>query len=80
MEFLAPALFDWAEKLVFTMGLTMVSSLLPVMIRGLVPPTAGYMSYILFGRKFSWAKLTAILLACTGVTLGCMLEVYNEAK
>ena len=74
-EFIAPALFDWAEKILFTMGLTMVSASLPLMIKGLVPPTAGYMSYVLFGRKFSWAKLLSIVIASTGVSIGCWLEV-----
>jgi len=39
---------DWFDKIVFVIGVSQTSATLPIMVRCLVPPIAGYISYILF--------------------------------
>jgi len=72
-EFLPPAILDWADKLVYTVGMVQVSASLPTMIKGLIPPMTGYMSYLLFQREFSIEKIAAILTSLTGIVLGCLV-------
>jgi hypothetical protein len=40
IEFLPLGLLDWADKLIYTIGLSQVSAFLPPMIRGLIPAIA----------------------------------------
>jgi len=57
-----------------------VSASLPVMIRGLVPPIAGYLSYLLFNVNFSSKKILALVLSLTGITMGCFVQLYYETQ
>ena len=50
------------------------------MIRGLVPPIAGYFSNLMFGTHFSYKKVFALIVTMVGVALGCFVELYYEAQ
>lgn len=80
LTFLVPAILDWLDKILFTIGISQTSASLPTMIRGLVPPIAGYFSYLMFDTKFSSEKIFAMLLSITGIALGCFVELYYEAQ
>ena len=48
------------------------------MIRGLIPPIAGILSFVAFDTKFSFKKVLALILTVTGVILGCYVELEKE--
>ena len=73
MVFFWPALCDYCDKMFVTIGMLYLSASLPVMIRGLVPPITGTLSWILFGMHFSTVKIVAIVLTITGVAIGCFV-------
>jgi hypothetical protein len=50
------------------------------MIRGLVPPIAGYLSYLIFQTTFVWSKIFSIIATIVGVTLGCFVQLYYETS
>jgi drug/metabolite transporter (DMT)-like permease len=72
-EFLAPASLDWMDKIFLTMGTSQTSASMPTMVRGLVPPIAGYMSYLLFNTHFSIYKMMALVISIIGVAMGCFV-------
>ncbi len=80
IEFLPLALLDWADRLIFTIGLSQVSSSLPPMIRGMIPPIAACLSYFLFNRKFGINKILAISVTILGITLGCFVQMYYQTE
>jgi drug/metabolite transporter (DMT)-like permease len=51
---------------------------MPTMIRSLVPPIAGYMSYLLFDTSFSVTKVLALIITVVGVFMGCFVQLYYE--
>jgi len=80
IEFLPPAMLDWSDKIFLYIGLSQVSASLPAMIRGLVPPIAGYLSYLLFKAHFTSGKIVSIFVTIVGILLGCFVQLYFETK
>jgi uncharacterized membrane protein len=46
--FIIPALFDFADKILMSIAITLVAASLPAMIRSLIPAIAGVFSYFKF--------------------------------
>ena len=53
---------------------------MPTMIRSLVPPIAGYMSFLLFNTTYSPKKIAALMITVIGVLLGCLVELLAETE
>lgn len=78
LEVLPPSALDWADRILLTLGMSQTSASMPTMIRSLVPPLAGYMSYLLFDTSFSVKKVLAMIITVVGVLLGCFVQLYYE--
>jgi drug/metabolite transporter (DMT)-like permease len=78
--FLIPATLDWLDRILLTIGMSQTSASMPTMIRGLVPPIAGYFSYLMFDTKFSGSKIMAMVVSITGISLGCFVQLYYETQ
>jgi hypothetical protein len=50
------------------------------MIRCLVPPITGVLSYYLFNARFSNYKLIAVAISITGVLMGCLVQFFYETS
>lgn len=76
--FLIPAAFDYADKILLAIGIAQLSASLTPMLRALVPPACGLMSYFLFNRHFSCNQMFALSITLTGVLIGCFIQLFKE--
>ena len=71
--FLIPAACDYADKILLAIGISQLSASLTPMLRSLVPPACGFMSFFLFNRQFTCNQMFALSITITGVCMGCFI-------
>ena len=74
------AILDWSDRILVTIGISQVSSSLPPILRGLIPPIAGFTSAFMFNRSFSLKKNAAVLITVTGILLGALGSIIFAAE
>lgn len=78
--FIVPALFDFADKVLLAIGITLVAASLPAMIRSLIPAIVGIFSYFMFQRNFTFWQIGALGITISGVSLGCIVQYVNDTE
>jgi drug/metabolite transporter (DMT)-like permease len=71
---------DWTDRILVTIGISQVSSSLPLILRGLIPPIAGFTTAFMFDRSFSLEKNAAVLITVTGILLGALGTIIFSSE